>query len=298
MFKKIKIRYMLEVLIFLAALIGSSIAAVYDLKTTEIPDQIPYAMTVIAIVFVFVEAFLQKSFMPILVSFVSGIVLLILGFLMYYLGQWGGGDAKLLAAIGFMSPGLSLIAKNIQFPFALSYYLNLMFIGYTVYTLAYVAFLSILNKKVFHQFFLSIKSAANTILIFSSVLFLVFVFLNWFVFHSLGLSIDLQLMLVNSLFFLFLSLFLFFLWKFLKVGNEVLFKKRIPVSKLKVGDMLLENKLYEGLTAREVRKIKKSGKKYVWIKSGICFAPMFPLVLLFTCFLGDAFLFYIKLWLI
>lgn len=287
---------MLEVLFFLTALIGSIIAAVYDLKTTEIPDEVPYAMTVLALAFVLIEAFLQKSFLPVFVSLVSGLVLLAVGFLMYYLGLWGGGDAKLLAAIGFMSPGLSLLAKNIQFPFALSYYLNLMFIGYTVYTLAYVVVLSVLNRKVFRRFFLSIKSIANFIVISSALLFLAFLFLNWFVFHSFGLAIDLGIMLVNSFFFLFMSLFLFFLWKFLNTGNEVLFKKRIPVSKLRVGDMLLENRLYEGLTAKEIRKIKKSGKKYVWIKTGIEFAPVFPLALLFTCFLGDAFLFYIRLW--
>ncbi|MCS7106355.1 MAG: hypothetical protein NZ942_03500, partial [Candidatus Aenigmarchaeota archaeon] len=60
-------------------------------------------------------------------------------------------------------------------------------------------------------------------------------------------------------------------------------------SKLKVGDVLAESKLWEGITQKDLIKIKKSGKKYVVIKEGVRFAPAFPLALLFTLYFGDVF---------
>ncbi|MEM7825783.1 MAG: hypothetical protein QW412_02915, partial [Candidatus Aenigmatarchaeota archaeon] len=88
---------------------------------------------------------------------------------------------------------------------------------------------------------------------------------------------------------------IFLIWKFTKSVEEVGFKKKIPVSKLRVGDVLAESKIWEGITQRDLMKIKKSGKKFVVIKEGVRFAPAFSLALLFTVYLGDVFLFFFKL---
>jgi len=106
--------------------------------------------------------------------------------------------------------------------------------------------------------------------------------------------IDAQSLIINSFVVLMVSLLLFLVWKFVKAVEEIAFKKRIPVSKLRVGDVLLESKVWEGVTGKELRAIKRSGKKFIWIKSGICFAPAFPLALLFTVYFGDGILFFIK----
>ena len=70
--------------------------------------------------------------------------------------------------------------------------------------------------------------------------------------------------------------------------EEIGFKKRIPISELKVGDVPVDYKVWEGITEKELKKIKRSGRKYIWIKEGVRFAPAFPLALLFTLFFGDA----------
>jgi len=108
------------------------------------------------------------------------------------------------------------------------------------------------------------------------------------------MAIDTQSLIVDSFFILLISLILFLVWKFVKAVEEIAFKKRIPVSKLRVGDVLLESKVWEGITGRELRAIRKSGKKFIWIKSGVCFAPAFPLALLFTVYFGDGILFFLK----
>ena len=90
-------------------------------------------------------------------------------------------------------------------------------------------------------------------------------------------------------FFVILGTFGFFLfWKFAKTVENVGFKKKISVSKLREGDVLESSRIWEGITKEQLRKIKNSGKKYVKIKDGVRFAPSFSLALIFTYFQGDA----------
>ena len=80
---------------------------------------------------------------------------------------------------------------------------------------------------------------------------------------------------------------MFTLWRFEKSVENVGFKRKIRLSELKEGDVLDDSKLWEGLTKKQVKEIKKSGKKYVVIKDGVRFAPVFAFALLMTIFLGD-----------
>jgi Flp pilus assembly protein protease CpaA len=286
---------MFETISFLIAFIGSSLAAIYDLKITptEIPDEIPYVMIILALPLACVQSFIESNYTPLAWSLIYGISFLLFGYFMYRMGQWGGGDAKILAAMGFLSPGLSLIAKNILYTFPLSYLVNLFFVG-AVYMLVYAVMLSLTNKKIISGFLKSMKSSSNTIMISSPILLILFILGNWYLFNLFGLTMNISSVLLNSIFLLLLSLAMFILWKFVRAVEEFAFKKRIPVSQLKIGDVLLESKVWDGITGRELRKIKRSGKKYIWIKEGVRFAPAFPLALIFTMLFGDAVLFFIR----
>lgn len=286
---------MFETISFLVALVGSSLAGIYDLKITptEIPDRIPYAMIGLALVLAFAQSVFELNYMVFVNSLVFGISLLAFGYMMYRFGQWGGGDAKVLAAIGFLSPGLSAFMMNVQFPFAFSYLMNMFIVG-SAYMLIYAFVLAVLNKRVFHEFFRNVKSSSNIILISSLVLFPLFLFGNWYLFSSLNISVGLQDVLLNSFALILASVAMFLVWKFVKAVEEVAFKKKIPISKLRVGDVLLESKVWDGITENELKKIKRSGKKSIWIKTGVCFAPTFPLALIFTLFFGDGILLALK----
>jgi len=286
---------MFETISFLIALVGSALAGLYDLKITptEIPDEIPYAMIGLALVLICIQSVVQSNFNILAESLMYGISLLLFGYVMYRFGQWGGGDAKILAAIGFLSPNLSSPAKIIQFPFALSYLINVFLIG-AVYMLVYALVMSLINRKIIFAFFKSVKSSSNLILISSPIMFLLFLFGNWSLLSLFDMAVNLQSVVVNSIIILFVSIIMFLIWFFVKAVEETGFKKRIPISQLRIGDVLLESKVWEGITGKELKKIKKSGKKSVWIKSGVCFAPVFPLALLFTLYFGDGILYLIK----
>ena len=70
--------------------------------------------------------------------------------------------------------------------------------------------------------------------------------------------------------------------------------KKIPISRLKVGDMLLSEKKLVGITEKELKELKRHGKKYVDIKLGIPFAVAFPLALLVTLYYGDLILAFVN----
>ncbi|MDI6798625.1 MAG: prepilin peptidase [Candidatus Aenigmarchaeota archaeon] len=282
-----------QIISFATALVGSSLAGLCDLKTTEIPDEIPYAMIAIALILYGIQSYLQWSYWPLLNSLIAGLSLLGFGFMMYYLGQWGGGDAKTLSAIGFLIPTSELFPELI-FPFPFSYLINVFLIG-AAYMLIYAFVLSLINRKIISKFVKDLKSTSNVLLVGSVFLFVFLVGINWYLINFFQTRFDLVLILRSSIFPVIATLGLFAIWKFARSVEDVGFKRTIPISKLKVGDVLEQNKLWEGITEKELIKIKKSGKKYVRIKEGVRFAPAFPLALLFTLYFGDGLFFLIKL---
>lgn len=289
----------LQLVPFAVALLGSSIAAAWDLRTTEIPDEIPYAMTAVALLFYGVQSFLAGSYWPIINSVMVGSALFGFGFAMYYFGQWGGGDAKLLAAIGFLLPTASAVpvasgtALGLIFPFPVSYLFNVFFVG-AVYMLVYAAYLALRNRKIISEFKRDVKASANMLLGFAGALLLLSLGMNLLLYSHFQIQPQISPIFFNSLSITIGTLGIFLVWRFARVVENVGLKKRIPVSKLRVGDVLLSSKLWEGITEKELKKIKRSGKRYIRIKEGVRFGPAFPLALLFTIYFGDTILFLIR----
>lgn len=281
---------MLQMIPFVVALIGSSIAAWWDLRTTEIPDEIPYAMIAIALIFYGTQALLAWSYWPIVNSAAAGLAFFGFGFAMYYLGQWGGGDAKLLASIGFLLPSLSGLGffsgLNLVFPFPASYLFNVFFVG-AGYMLIYAFVLAVLNRKIITRFKRDVKAVSNVFLTGSAALFFALIAINWGLYTYFQIRLNLSLIATNSILLTAATIGIFLIWKFVRAVENVGFKKRVPLRKLRVGDVLLSSKLWEGITEKKLRKLKKSGRKYVTVKSGVRFAPAFPLALMFTFYFGD-----------
>lgn len=277
---------MLEIILLLVAFIGSILASYFDLKTTEIPDKIPYVMMGIGIVGNLIKSYFIWSFWPFLLSVIIGFGFLGFGFVMYYTGQWGGGDAKLLSAIGFLLPNLPPeINVNLFFPFPLAYFFNVFLIG-AGYIILYALAMSVKNKKIWSVFFKDLKANVKIIGLFSLALIVFLIVLGIiFVSYYPVLMLKDAALFTATVAVSFIGLFV--LWKFVKAVENIGFKKKIPISQLRVGDVPIDYKVWEGITEKDLKKIKKSGKKYIWIKEGVRFAPTFPMALLFTILIGD-----------
>jgi len=268
---------MLELLLITIALIGSFAAGLYDLKTTNVPDKVCITMIISGLILHVLTGIFTKDFSYFINSLLFGGLFLGFGLLMYYTGQWGGGDGELLVAIAVLLPNLYLFKT--YFPFAISFFINTFFIG-AFWSVIFSLYFVYRNQKLSKKFFDGFKDTVT----FSITL--------------IPLLISLILLNFNYLFSLlfFLIFILFIFYKFSKVIEKG-FYRRIPVSKLKVDDMLGEDirklKLYKkyirGLTKEQVKKIKRL-RNYVIIKEGVRYGIVFPLALLFTLLFGDFFL--------
>lgn len=285
---------MIELAILAVVFGGSILASAWDLKTTEIPDRIFHIMLIIGVPLLLVKAFMTEDFNSLFMSLFIGLIFLGFGFVMYKFGQWGGADAKLLAVMGFLLPEMpSLFSTQLFLPFPVSFVINLFLLG-TVYMLLYAFGIALMNRKVIGKFSRDVKASSKFIFISSAIVFLIFVVISLYFESIFGTSIDFTMIFKNSFFPVAATVLLFVVWKFSKAVEDIAFRKKIPVSKLRVGDMLDSSKELEGITRAEIRKIKRSGKKTVWIKEGVRFAPAFPIALLFTLFSGDALFLLIK----
>lgn len=275
---------MFESILLTTAIVGTFLASLWDLKTTEVPDPIPYTMIGIGVAVALIQSFIHGTYSPILNSLIAGGLLLAFGALMYFSGQWGGADVLLLAGVGFLLPEVKDV--KLLFPFPFSYLLNVFLIGAT-YMIIYAIILALLNKKIIFSFLKEMKGSARIFLIGSLILFILFFWINYYILLLLKLPIQYFLIVRNSLLPLVVAIGVYIILKFAKIVEEVGFKKKIKTSKLKVGDVLAKEKFWRGITEKELKKIKASGKKFVVIKSGVRFAPVFLLALISTLYFGD-----------
>ena len=277
-----------------AAFAGTTIAAIWDLKTTEVPDQLPYIMIAIALLFYGYQSIAEWSFWPILNSLIYGLVFLGFGALMYYIGQWGGADSLILSAVGFLLPVAPQGFSSTILPFPVSYFINMFMVG-AVYMMLYAFVFALRNRKILSGFVTDLKASVNILAVGFIGLFILFYAAGLNISKIFYGSVDFTRAFYMSLYPLFSVAVLYVVWRFAKSVELHGFRRRVPISKLKVGDMLLSEKKLIGVTKEQVNALKKSGKMYVDIKNGVPFAVAFPLALLVTLFYGDLILFLINL---
>lgn len=266
------------------AFLGTTIAAIWDLKTTEVPDQLPYAMIAIALLFYSYQSIVDWSYWPVVNSLIYGLGFLGFGVVMYYLGQWGGADALLLSSIGFLLPQVSFTQTLFSFP--ISYLVNLFIVG-AAYMLFYAFIFALRNRKIFSGFVSELKASVNILIVGAIGLFVLFYVAGLNISKIFYGSVDFTRALYISIYPFLATGILYVIWRFAKSVENYGFKKRIPISKLKVGDMLLKERKLVGVTNGQIKKLKRSGVKYVEVKLGVPFAVAFPLALLVTVFYGD-----------
>lgn len=277
-----------DYLIFGTALVGSGVAAAYDLKTTEVPNWVFYAMMIIGIPLVFLKMFLGGSLDEFAISGLTGLGLLGFGYMMYRLGQWGGADMVLLALLGFMMPSVSLGFEHaLSFPFGVSFLFNVFIIG-AIYMILYSVAFAARNQHVVRKFVVGVKASSKLLLVISVSLGAVFTAVTLYLNSLLGGSLTASDILRGIIAPIALTVSFLLIYRFAKVIENFGFKRKIPTKELREGDMLLGERKLVGITREQLAKIKRSGKKFVWTKDGVRFAPAFPIALIFTLFVGDA----------
>ncbi|MBI5347284.1 MAG: prepilin peptidase [Candidatus Aenigmarchaeota archaeon] len=249
-----------------AAFIGTFVSGIWDLRTTEIPDGIPTLMAFFGVFGWLMYS--ANSLVPLIYSAVFGTALLIAGWLMYRLGQWGGGDAKLFAAVAYMLP----IWQNRIF--AIDFVANLFIVG-AVYIMIYALAAGIKNPNTFRLYKKDLAKNKKTVAA-MLIVALGLCFSMLYVSKRAGIELLLPAMLFGLVLF----------WRYGVVVEQHVFRKRIASSELRQGDVMLESKKWDGIAESEISFIRRE-KKYVTIKDGVRFGPVFSIAFIITLFYGN-----------
>jgi len=261
-------------------------ASVQDIKSREVSNWLNFSLIIFALgIRFFYSLFEAGHFMVFYQGLIGLGIFLVLGNLFYYARLFGGGDAKLMIALGAVLPFGLIFSVNLNI---FIWFLALFLLVGAVYGSVWSVVLMIINFKKFKLEF-SKLFYENKKLVFIVMIFGILI---------IGLGI-------YDLLFSFLGcmvLFLPFLYIYAKSVDESCMVKKVLVKNLTEGDLLYRDVLvgtkkveasWEGLDASEIKKIRKF-KKFVLIRQGIPFVPVFLisyLVLVYFYFTGFLFSF-------
>ncbi|MBN1376809.1 prepilin peptidase [Candidatus Woesearchaeota archaeon] len=261
--------------IFLGAILF--FASIFDIKTREVPDWLSYSLIYFSVAASLIYSIIQANYVYILNSVLGLAAGFVLAILLFYLGQWGGGDSKLLMGLG-SSIGIGFSLANIDFFVIL---INIFIVGF-LYGFIYSVMLALKHRKKFSEGFKNKIRTKPTLFLRRTVIIIVFLGIM----ASFFLPLYLKIFTIGFTGILF---FIFYLWIFTQVIEETCMIKKTDINKLTIGDWLVEpvkirNKIIigkskTGLTKKQVdelRLLSKKGKiKKVIIKEGIPFIPSF-----------------------
>ncbi|MEM3154861.1 MAG: A24 family peptidase [Candidatus Woesearchaeota archaeon] len=115
---------MLELSLIIVALFVLTVASYVDLRILEVPDWINYAGIAAGLGIHLIFSLQQWNYWPFVSSLIGFGIAFTIACLMFYTAQWGGGDAKLLMALGAI-----IGFQPEKFGFGSSFLINLVFVG-------------------------------------------------------------------------------------------------------------------------------------------------------------------------
>ena len=260
---------MMDLLLLIIALIALLIASYCDIKTREIPDWLNFSLIATALGIRTITSLTQGW--SILISGLIGLALcFLLALFLYYSNQWGGGDSKLLMAMGAII-GVQLPINKESFTL-IWFIIGLLFLG-MIWGILWMGGIAITKR---HLFVVRLKHGLSSSKILHGILALV----------TLGIAI---LTIFYPLFwpFLLFPLPIFYLFLFVNSVEKSCFYTRKQPEELTEGDWLAEDVTVNGrkimfkrtLTKKDLQQLTDLKKKRrintVMVKEGIPFIPAF-----------------------
>ncbi|HLC61831.1 MAG TPA: A24 family peptidase [Candidatus Nanoarchaeia archaeon] len=283
--------FMPALITFALSLIVLLIGSITDLKTREVPDWVNYGLISagIGLNLLFTVIYQTPSF--IINSLVGLIIFFGIAYLMFYMGQWGGGDSKMIMGLG-AAIGINVGSFSSEFLFG--FLINALFAG-AIYGLLWSFYLAYKNRQKFRKEFKKVLSQEKSEKI--KWIILALTILSVIVFFII--KINYIKILVLS--FAFMVLTTFYLWAFVRAIEKSSMYKLVEPSKLTEGDWIVKDIYYRkeyitgpkdlGIEKKQIIKLielyskKKVGK--ILIKEGIPFVPSFLIAFIITFFLGN-----------
>lgn len=262
-----------------------------DMRTREVPDWLNFSLIAIGFALNALISIIFWEYTSIVSSIIGFGIIFVIGWMMFYSGQWGGGDSKLLMGLGALL-GINIFQK--QIPFLAHFLVNLIVVG-ALYGIIWMFYLIFKHWKKFRIEFKKLANKRNVKItrIVVLVAFVLLLLLSFFISTVLLRSTFLYIALISGL--------SFYLWLLVKTVEKACMIKPMTPDKLTEGDWIAkEVKLGKkyiagpkdlGIEKKQIRLLKKLYNqkkiKTVLVKEGIPFVPSFLFAYLTTLFFGN-----------
>jgi len=241
-------------------------ASIQDIKKREVANWISFSLVIFALGFRFFYSLFNNNFGFFYQGLIGLAIFFVIGNVFYYSRLFAGGDAKLMISLGAVLPIFNSFLENLNI---LIYFLLVLLICGAVYSVIWSLILSLKNIKLFKRDF-AVRIKKNNVM-------------NYGIMFA-GLIIMFAGFLYNFLLILGVLIFIMpYLYAYTKSVDETCMIKKINSKNLTEGDWLYKdlkigNKIikanWDGLTKEEIKIIKKK-QKFVLIRQGIPFVPVF-----------------------
>lgn len=272
-----------------AAFIGLIIGSVADIKTREIPDWLNFSLIGFGLGNSLLVSILFNNYHIVGFSILGFLVGLVIAYLLYRCGQWGGGDAKMLMGLG------ALLGFNFTngVPDLMVLIMNIFVFG-ALYGIFWSVYLSIKHREEFKEALK--KRLHNTKTMNLRKILWIFILVG--VITSFAFNTQVQLLILAFLAIVFI-MFYFFIYT--KTVEEACMEKKISIDKLTEGDWVLEKVVvkgkkicgpqYSGITKEQIKELlktkKQHKKKTIKVREGIPFLPSFLIAFIVMVLFGN-----------
>lgn len=282
----------LTIISLVVGLLALIIASWSDIKTREVPDWLSYSLVAFAVGSALILS-LYHGYSHIIINSLIGLGIgVAIGLFMFYTGQWGGGDSKLIMGLSALI-GFSFSDFQTNLPNLLIFVLNILLVG-AAYGLIFSFVKALLNFKAFRQ--AALKKLRSKEMIVIRVILLVII-ISAFVFLLVSRSVESAMV-----FGLAMVLFIFFyLWTFVSIIEKTCMISDIKVKDLTEGDWVINNVVKRkgkqeklilkptktGITEKQIARLKKHHIRKVTVKVGVPFVPSFLVAYILTFAFGN-----------
>jgi Flp pilus assembly protein protease CpaA len=265
----------------ISILIALIIGTITDFKRREVPDFLNFSLMGVGIIIGLLNTVIESNIALLIGSIIGLVCGYLLGAFMFYTGQWGGGDAKMLMGMGaVLGINISYFWLGGEIPLYFSVVLAI-FVAGSIYGLLYGIYLIIKKRVEFKNEFQ--KRIQEPIIRKVRIGIVIFCIL------CIILAITTSQLLLSWMFgFLAIIVFGgFYLVIIGKLIEKVCMVKTIKVKDLTIGewvakDVIINKKILIstkdlGVTQKQITELKKHKVKEIIIKEGIPFIPGFLL---------------------
>ena len=269
------------------SLLGVFIGSITDIKSLEVPDWLNYSLIALGLGGHLLWSLYDWNYLFIMKSLIGFGLSVAIGLLMFYTGQWGGGDSKMIFGLGALL-GLSW---PLQWEFYSNFLVNVLFFG-AFYGLIWVVAKGLMYRKkvskLFKKYLKSKKYARIRVI--SGVISIIGLVIIYVI---PNLDYSFRIVMTGLLVFLYFMNYVFII---VRAIEKVSMIKMIEPEKLTEGDWIVKDIKIDGKKIvgpkdlgieKDQIKILIDAKKKgiidkVMVKYGIPFVPSFLFALIYT----------------